>query len=183
MPTVGDDRLIEKALVGRSDAFVELVRRHEQPLAALISRQIADRHQREDVFQETLMQAWRGLDRLRDRSRARAWLIAIARNRCRDHNKSAKRREEPTDDDVLQACVSRTGRDVRGGADAAETPEAILRVPPTQRRTAELFYLKGLTIAEVARRLRKHEGTIKSRLYYARKAMRRFLDDHRPRKE
>ena len=178
-----DERLIDRSLHGDTKAFVELVRRYEQSLAALICREVADPHHREDVLQETLLQAWRGLGRMRERSKAKAWLLAIARNRCRDFHKSPRRCERPTDNGVLQARLNRRGRAVRDPQEHEEIRHAIGRVPPTQRKTAELFYLEGLSIAEIAERLRARQGTIKSRLFHARKALRRSLGARRPPKE
>ena len=176
MAAISDDDLIEQTLAGDAKAFAVLIKRYEQPLAALIRRQVVDPHHQEDVLQETLLQAWRSLQQLQDRSKITAWLIAIARNRCRDFRKSAARRESPTDSRTLQRCINRTGRAVRGSDDRQPTEEMIERVPLTQRETAELFYVQGLTITEIARRLEQREGTIKSRLYHARRALRRAFD-------
>jgi len=115
-----DEELVRRSLRGDPRAFAELVSRHEQPLAALIRRRIADPHHRQDVFQETLLQAWKALRGLRDASKARAWLIMIARNRCRDFNKSARRRERPADEQTMQTYVNRRGRAVRPDGEAAD---------------------------------------------------------------
>ncbi len=182
MPEPSDDNLISRILTGDRAAFARLVRRHEQPLAALIRRLIPDRHHQEDVLQLTLLQAWQGLVRLRDRSKVKAWLIGIARNRCRDFHRSASRRPEPADNETLEVCINRTGRAVRDPAEAEDVAGAVRRVAPTQRRAAELFYVQGFTIAEISRRLEAPEGTIKSRLFHAREALRRQLEGRRPRK-
>jgi RNA polymerase sigma-70 factor (ECF subfamily) len=172
---VSDDRLIEQALGGDSDAFGELIRRYEQPLAALICRMVGNAHDREDVLQRTLLDVWRCLGQLRERSKVKAWLIQIARNRCRDHYRSAERRDEPTPDETLEGYVNRFGRAVPESPSLEIARDAIEQVPPTQRRTAELFYLDGLTIDEIGRRLHRPAGTIKSRLFYARRALEQSL--------
>ena len=183
MPQRSDQKLVQQVLDGDPSAFAVLARRYAQPLTALIRREVADRHHREDVFQETLLHAWRSLGHLRDRSKTKAWLVSIARNRCRDFQKSAKRREKPTEDRTLETYVNRTGRAVRGGQEAGQTAQAVRRVSLTQRQTAELFYVEGLTIAQIARRLGRPEGTIKSRLFHARSALRRSLGASERRKE
>ena len=175
MARLSDDKLVDRVLGGDVAAFAELVRRYEQPLAAMIRRRVSDRHHCEDVLQATLLQAWRDLRRLRDRSKVKSWLIGIACNRCRDFHKSTQRRDEPTHDRALQAYLNRSGRAVRGGDEAEQVCEAMLKIVPRQRKLIELFYLEGLTIAEIGRRLRKPEGTVKSGLFHARRAMRRAL--------
>jgi len=172
---LSDDKLVDQVLGGDVAAFAELVRRYEQPMAAMIRRRVSDRHHCEDVLQATLLQAWRDLRQLRDRSQVKRWLIGIARNRCRDFHKSTQRRDEPTHDRALQAYLNRTGRAARGGDDAEQVAGAMVKIGRRQRELIELFYLEGLTIAEIGRRLRKPEGTVKSGLFHARRAMRRAL--------
>lgn len=169
-----DATLVRRSLAGDQGAFVELVKRHEQPLAALIRYRIDDLHHAEDVFQETLLQAWRSLCQLRDPTKVRAWLLQVARNRCRDFLKSSQRRHRPTDEQTLSECLNRYGR-TSGRPDevASDVVESLERVPAAQREVAKMFYLRGLTMAEIARRIRRPEGTVKRRLFHAREHLRR----------
>ncbi len=171
-----DKRLAARAARGEKAAFVSLVSRHGQALMALIRRMVPDHHHRQDVLQETLLQAWRCLPELRDGSKVRAWLVAIARNRCRDYCKSAKRRERPADGATLENYVNAMGRAVRDRAGGERLREVLHRIKPAKRRAAEMFYLDGMTIAEIAQRLNEREGTIKSRLYHARRAIQSLLE-------
>jgi len=59
---------------------------------------------------------------------------------------------------------------------ASEVIDSFERVPQAEREVAGLFYLKGLTIREIAKRIRRPEGTVKRRLYHARQHLRRILD-------
>ena len=174
MAQPSDATLVKRGLAGDQEAFVELVKRHEQPLAALIRYRIGDRHHAEDVFQETLLQAWRGLRGLRDPSKVRAWLLQVVRNRCRDFLKSSQRRDRPTDEPTLSECLNRYGRTSgRPHEVASDVVESLEQVPAAQREAAELFYLKGLTIKEIAKRTQRPEGTVKRRLFHARERLRR----------
>jgi RNA polymerase sigma-70 factor (ECF subfamily) len=171
-----DATLVHRSANGDPTAFVELVRRHEQPLAALIRYRLASPDDAEDVFQETLLQAWVGIRRVREPGNVRAWLLQIARNRCRDFLKSSQRRDCPTDDRELETYVNRAGRAVaRADETATEALAAIGEVPAAERVVAELFYLHGLTISEIARRSRCPEGTVKRRLFAARQHLRRTM--------
>lgn len=167
-----DANLVACAQDGDAQAFIELIRLHEQPLLAVIRRYVPDVHHREDSLQTTLLQAWRDIGRLRDSARFKAWLLRIARNRCRDFAKSPGRRERPADNEALDTHLSRFGRTVRNETPSTEVHEAIGRLGPAQRRIMELFYLQGLTIAEISRRVACPEGTVKSRLYHARRVIR-----------
>ena len=175
MAVADDEKLVRRSLRGDPQAFVELVGRHEQPLAALIRRQIADPHHRQDMLQETLLQAWKNLRTLRDGAKVRAWLVTIARNRCRDFNKSANRRERPTDEQAMQMYINRSGRAVRMDDKSADVREAVSMVSARDRWILKLFYFQGLTIAEIGERIGRPQGTVKSRLFHARRALARRL--------
>jgi RNA polymerase sigma-70 factor, ECF subfamily len=168
-----DDNQTEARQGSESEAFVALVRRHEQSMVALIRRYVHDYHAAEDVLQETLLRAWRSLSQLQDAAKARAWLLQIARNRCRDYLKSARRREEPTEQERLGFHLTRYGREAADRQRAVQDALDVLqKLSEPQRGIAKLFYAEGLTIAEIARRTAYAKGTIKKRLHEARRDMR-----------
>ena len=109
MASRSDNELVRCSLAGDQDAFVALIKRHDQPLAALTRRYVRDYHAAEDVLQETLLRAWMSLGQLRDARKFRAWLLQVARNRCRDYLKSAQRRYEPTEDGWALRRTARKG--------------------------------------------------------------------------
>ena len=168
-----DESLVRRSTAGDRDAFAQLLRRHEQPLAALIRYNIGGGHDAEDVLQETLLQAWLGVRALRDPAKIRPWLLQIARNRCRDFIRSPQRRDRPTDPQDLSVLLNRNGRAAQAERAPAEAHEALEQVPEPEREAAELFYLHGFTIAEIAKRSRSPQGTVKRRLHDARHHMRR----------
>lgn len=175
-----DAWLVESSASGDTDAFAALVRRHEQPVAALIRREVADTHAAEDILQETLVSAWIAIRGLRDATKVRGWLLQIARNRCHDYRKSAQRKERAVEAEVLEDRVnqiSHGGSWLRSEL-SREALRALEEVPKAEQETARLFYLNGMTIAEIAARTHSPEGTIKRRLFSARNHLRRTLNVH-----
>ena len=173
MKDPSDETLARRSAVGDVKAFAELVRRHERQLVALVRNQIHDPDHAEDVLQETLLDAWVGVRRLRRPASVRAWLLQVARNRCRDFYRSSQRREKATEDRALKRMMNRFGRVLGQQREAAAVVvEALDEVPGAEREAARMFYLEGLTIAEISARSLCPEGTIKRRLYHARDHLR-----------
>lgn len=171
-----DASLVRRIRQGDEWAFGELVRRYEYPLAALIRYTVVNPVDAEDVLQETLVDAWAGLRRLREPGNVRAWLMQVARNRCSDYFRSRERREISTESSELEDRIDALGhaygrdREVIG-----EMMDALECIPDAERRTARLFYLDGLTIAEIAERHRCPAGTVKRQLFTARDSIRQTL--------
>lgn len=178
MDNLPDEELTERVNRGEQQAFVVLVRRYERSLAALIGRRLGTAgtvDAVEDLLQETLVQAWRGLASQSPRS-VRAWLYQVARNRCSDYLRSSQRRERVVDDESLAVMVNRLGAtDARQRRVAAEVVETFEAVPARERQALESFYLDGLSIAEIAARHRCAPGTIKRRLSHGRDRVRAEL--------
>ncbi|MDE0186740.1 MAG: RNA polymerase sigma factor [Candidatus Poribacteria bacterium] len=165
--------LARLSALGSECAFGELIRRHERQLAALIQYQLGNRDDAEDVLQETLMQAWVGIRHLREPKTVGRWLLRIARNRCYDFLKSAQRRDQPMEDGELTQFIDRFGhRQFRRTHLFNDAVAALEEIPNTERKAAQLFYLEGFTIAEIAARSRCAEGTVKRRLFQARARLR-----------
>jgi RNA polymerase sigma-70 factor (TIGR02960 family) len=84
--------LISRAQAGDSDAFRELTEPHRRELRAHCYRMLGSLHDAEDVLQDTLLAAWRGLEGFERRASIRTWLYRIATNRCLNAIRSANRR-------------------------------------------------------------------------------------------
>ena len=97
MRQVVDDAIPVSALrAGDEVAFNELADRHRAELLVHCYRMLGSFHDAEDMLQETLLRAWRGLAAFEGRSTARSWLYKIATNVCLDALASRKRRVLPT---------------------------------------------------------------------------------------
>ncbi len=175
MTDPGDHLLAERIRRGSEDAFVRLIRRYERTLAGLIRSRIGCGDQVQDVLQETLVHIWSGLRRDTPRD-VRAWMLQVARNRCRDYFRSTQRRELFVETEALAPMANRLGvAQARQREAAAAIVEAMEEVPDRERAALRAFYLDGLSIAEIAARHRCPDGTVKRRLSHGRDQVRRVL--------
>lgn len=133
------------------------------------------RQDAEDVAQEAFVRAHRRFHQLRDRERFRAWLVRMTWRLAIDHVRSSKRRlvreqthvaTQPTSTDEIAAASER----------ASQLWTAIDTLPDKLRLVLMLASFDGHGIREVAALLRLPEGTVKSRLFLARKRLKECLD-------
>ncbi len=175
MTNQGDQQLAKLVREGNEAAFVTLIRRYERVMAGLIRSRIGSGEQVQDVLQETLVHAWRGLRRDTPRD-VRPWLLQVARNRCRDYFRSPQRRELYVRTETLAPLVNRLGIALSRQREAAHAiVEAMDEVPDRERAALRAFYLDGLSIAEIAARHGCPDGTVKRRLSYGRDRIRNVL--------
>ena len=86
--------LLKRAQAGDEAAFAELVAPHRRELHVHAYRILGSVQDAEDLLQETLLAAWRGLDQFEQRSSLRAWLYRIATNRCLNALRDSGRRPQ-----------------------------------------------------------------------------------------
>src|SRR5262245_1365103 len=129
------------------------------------------RQDAEDVAQEAFVRAYRGFRRLRDRDRFRAWLVRMTWRLALDWKRGAARRLA-REQAATEVAPETTSEDVAiANERSAKLWEAIDALPPKLRLVIVLASVEGHGLAEVAALLRIPEGTVKSRLFEARKRL------------
>jgi len=152
------------------------------PLAYLVARGVLrNTADAEDVAQEALLRAYRRFDRLRNRNRFRAWLVRIAFRLALDRLRSGKRREQR---DTLWSQPEHqpraaTAEDLAASYEfQAHLETALAELPEKLRLVLLLAAMEGHTIDELASMLGISTGTVKSRVFYARRQLAEKLRCH-----
>ena len=194
--------LLSRAQAGDGEAFRTLVEPHRRELRVHCYRMLGSFQDAEDALQDTMLAAWRGLERFDGRASLRTWLYRIATNQCLDALRSARRRPakqwdipgieppeptglgeihwlEPYPDTLLDGAIG-----VQLGPDACyEQTESIslafvtaLQIlPPRQLAVLTLRDVLGFQADEVADMLDTTVESVKSALKRARAGMQRRL--------
>jgi RNA polymerase sigma factor (sigma-70 family) len=161
-----DSELVAATLGGERSAFEALLDRHVARVRMLVGRMLRP-EDAEDVVQEALLQAFLGLERLRDPERFGSWLYGITLNLAR----MRLRQRDPLPLDVDALAVSAAN----GEAAFEAVREALEVLPPREREAVVLHYVEGLSTREVASLLGARPGTVRVRLHRARRRLRRDL--------
>jgi RNA polymerase sigma factor (sigma-70 family) len=175
---LSDEALV--ALVARSDevALAELYDRHGAAAYGLARRVLRDPSLAEDAVQEAFLAIWRGAERfVPERARASTWILTLVHRRAVDLvRREERRRGEPLDETRAEAADA-SAEDAAWLRLERERVQAALRLlPDHQRETIELAYYGGFTQSELAERLGRPLGTIKSQMFAGLGTLREILE-------
>ncbi len=175
-----DAPLVARWQDGEPGAVEALVVRHLWPVYRLLRRMLGSREEAEDVAQEAFLNLHRHGHRFRGEARFSTFVYRVAANAALNRRRSLGRRrarerqlarEQAPRADLPTA--PRDPEDAASGAEVqAEVQRALLALPPDLRLASILYDIEGLPYAEIARVLGIPEGTVKSRIHRARKALR-----------
>ncbi len=157
--------LLEQAAKGDEGAFARLYDRFADRVFRYALTILRDRHLAEEVTQETMLAVWKGAKSYSGRSKVSTWIFGIARNqahRLLEREARARRRvEEPLS---LPDPAEAVGRE-------EAVSNALASLPATHREVVFLTFYEGLSYSEIASLLNVPEGTVKSRMFHARKKL------------
>lgn len=164
-PDDGERLLVLAARSGDQAACREIYRTYREPIWALIVSLVGDPVQAQDVIQNVFFKAFRGLPGFRFRSALFTWIVRIAHNECRNHQRKKAAPCVPLED-ILGSRYEADGRNASG---RPEGPSDVLRdavngLPLKMREVVVLKYQQDLSYEEMSRVLRCPPGTVASRL-------------------
>jgi RNA polymerase sigma-70 factor (ECF subfamily) len=190
---IDEDRsLVDRVRAGDTQAFETLVRRHQRWVFTLALRMLGDRAEAEDMAQEILLKAYRGLGRFKGAARFSTWLYSIASHHCLNSLAARRRRPASSSGGAMRSQAAAeddpptaADRLANGAprADAMLERAELLRVvqaelrnlTPDHRLILILRDIQGLSYEEIAETLRLELGTVRSRLHRARMEMKTRL--------
>ena len=171
--------LVERARDGDREAFGALVQVISDRSYALAARILRDGDLAEDAMQGALITAWRHLPGLRDPDRFEAWVRKLVVHAC--YAEARRRRTWAANVRVLPVDGPAGPDGLLSIVDRDELERIFRRLPVEQRAVFVLHHHIGLPLTEIAETLGIPEGTARSRLHYATKALRAAVEaDARP---
>jgi RNA polymerase sigma-70 factor, ECF subfamily len=175
------ERIYDELLVLRCrrkdrDAFPELIHRWEKKLFYFIRRLVSDEEDAWDILQETWIKVLQGIGSLQNPGSLASWLYSIARYTTMDHfrGRYAEVQTEETYEETLAEIPEDNPWDFD---DAERVHRGLDRISLAHREALTLFFLEDFSIEEIASILNVAPGTVKSRLHYAKRALRTVLEE------
>jgi RNA polymerase sigma-70 factor (ECF subfamily) len=175
-----DVELIQRYLRGDIDAFSELMRAHEDRVFAIAMRMMRDRDQALDVTQDTFLTVFRKADRYKAEAAFSTWIYRVTVNTCYDHLRRRQRKRtevlpenhDPRDESAASALSAVELR--------PDLEKALMGISPEFRAAVVLVDMQGLSLDQAADTLEVPTGTVKSRLFRARRQLAEILGNFSP---
>jgi RNA polymerase sigma-70 factor (ECF subfamily) len=175
-----DEWLATRCQLGEPAAFRELVSEMERPLMYFAAKLLASERDAPDVVQEVWLQAFEKIKRLRDPFALRTWLYqitrAVAASRAR-RDIARERREVAAALDDVEPLNDAGEQPQWDPEDAAAVHVALDALSLQHREVLTLYFLEDLSIEAIAQVVSVPVGTVKSRLFHAKRGLRRILEE------
>jgi len=164
---LSDEAVVALAARGEEAALAELYDRYGTACYRLARRIVRDPALAEDVVQEAFLGLWRGAARfVPERARASAWIMTLVHRRAVDVvRREERRRTVPLGEQYDEGLGDSAERVVWLRLERERVQRALAELPDQQRETLELAYYGGFTQSELAERLGRPLGTIKSQMF------------------
>lgn len=163
------DALVAAAQAGDTAAFEKLVRAHGGAVYAHALRFFGNASTAEDIVQEVFLRVYRSLGTFDGSAAFSTWLFRVTRNTCLDELRRGKRRAIPVD--PIDFAMRTTPDHAPGVIDGAALEEALRALQPEDREALGAVTLFGLSYAEASDALGIPVGTVKSRVFRARRTL------------
>jgi RNA polymerase sigma-70 factor (ECF subfamily) len=165
--------LVVRCQAGDRAAFEELVELYQPRLRYFLARMIGADQAADDLLQEVWLDVYRGVARLAEPGAFPAWLYRIARHRALGELR--KRRQPLASLEGIDLAEQGEGDDF-SAEDAERVHAALGQLAPEHREVLLLRFFEGMAYEDIARVIGCHVGTVRSRLHYAKRALRRAME-------
>lgn len=166
--------LVVRCQAGDRAAFEELVELYQPRLHYFLAKMVGDHDAADDLLQECWFDVYRGLAKLADPGAFPAWLYRIARHRAL---RELRRRRQPLSSLEGIDLADEEGDDDFSAEDAEGVHAALAHLTPAHREVLLLRFIEEMAYEDIARVTGCQLGTVRSRIHYAKGALRRVLEE------
>jgi len=176
---IDGEALLRRIAAGEEAAMAEFYNNYENPVYRFILSRMNDPFEAADILNEVMLEVWRGAGRFQGRSAVKSWIFGIARHKTLDrlrsrHRNAARAGEEPSEDIADESAVDPTEA-IAATQHAEFVRHCLDRMSAAHREVLHLTFFEDLTYGQIAEIAGCPEGTVKTRMYHAKRAMQHCL--------
>ena len=170
--------LVARCALGEQRALAELHALLARRVHAFAMHRLHDEHDAQTVVVDTFHEVWRHAARFRGESRVSTWVLGIARHKALNLRRGAAPAMDDIDDhaDTLAADAPGADDTLQRWQEARVVQACMSRLTAAHRECLQLVYFECLPLADVAAVQQVPEGTVKTRLFHARRSMRACVE-------
>ena len=173
---------VQQARAGEPEAWSVLFRRYQLPLYVYVYELVREEQTSLDIVQETFIAATRHIGSLREDGKFGGWLFGIAHQKCAQHWRRQSRAE------MLREEIGESAIELGEGPEEwlirkeqeEEFMSVLNQLPMAQRSVLLLHFIEEFSLEQIAEISATPLGTVKSRLHYAKRALRKILEERQP---
>ncbi len=169
---------VAQARAGDPAAWDALFRRYQLPIYVYVFELVHEEQASLDIVQETFIQAVRHIDSLRQEEKFGSWLFGIAHQKCIQRWRKQSREQEALEE--LETATPDFGEGPDEIVIRQENEEEFMRLlnqlPVPQRSVLLLHFVEEFTLEEISEITGAAAGTVKSRIHYAKKSLRKLME-------
>ena len=179
---------------GDKSAFDDIYYAAHRKVSIIANTYLKNHTDAEEAIQDVFMQAYKRINTIKDADKAMSWILTLTRNTCLNRLEKSKKIEVAFDNDLEKR---KSAFDKVHDEREYHSPEQnllkkennsfiieiISMLPYEQKDAIILYYFKNISVAEVAKRTKTTIGTVKSRLYYGRKKLRKLATEREQKKQ
>jgi RNA polymerase sigma-70 factor (ECF subfamily) len=170
-----DLALLERVAGGDMSAMRALYLTHSEAVQRFVRLRVHDDFDVADIVHDTFLSVWRGASGFQRQAKVRSWIFSIARNKAVDHIRRRSRVTLVEQDDTLPLDEPDVETVIAASQDARRVRACVDKLSERQRAVVHLAFYEDLTYAQIAEIEDTPEGTIKTRIFHAKKLLMRCL--------
>ena len=172
--------LLQRIGNGDETAMSDLYLIYEKPIYAFALKKLNDSQAAADIVHDVMIAIWKGASGFQGRSSLRSWILGIAHNKIVDHIRKSVRHDadeldesmNQTEDDSIEASPVEM---VQAAENNQFLKYCLEKLNDLHQQVVHLAFFEDLGYAEIAEIIGKPEGTVKTRMFHARQALKRCL--------
>lgn len=168
-----DSDLLKRVAAKDMRAMEVIYRRHGSAVSAFIGRYVRDPAEVADILHNAMLDVWRNAHKFEGRAQPRTWIMTLARNKAVDHIRKQARVTpvEPTSETLEEIDTQNAEKIVAAAQDRARLRACVDKLPAAQKSVVHLAFFEELPYGEVAEVEGIPVGTVKTRIFNAKKLL------------
>lgn len=169
------EELIKRAQKGDKEAFTEIILSIRNELYKIAKTRIINENDIDDIIQETMIEAYKSIKKLRNLKKLKMWVIKILINKCNKFYKRKSKKDISLEETNINNIIARNNNeDIENDMNFYSL---IRNLKYDERIVILLYYMEGYSVEEISEMIKMNKNTVKTNLYRARQKIKNEIEE------